>query len=274
MNTATIPTLAPYPIAPDAYIIPQVTEAPFGYVYINSLVITGREPIIVDTGTSLNRDRWLEQVWSVVDPKDVRWIFLSHDDSDHTGNLMQVLEASPKARLVTTAFSIERLAADYRIPLDRCLWINDGDSFTAGDRTLMAVRPPIFDGPTTRGLLDPKSGLYWAVDSFAAPVPSLELDAADVPDEVYQDGLLLLNRMVSPWHQWLDEAKYARRVDEIQSLPIRLIASAHGPTVRGKLIPAVFDLIRDLPRREAALEPPQSVLEALLNDLPRTTAAA
>ena len=45
---------------------------PFGYVYINSLVITGREPIIVDTGTSLNRDRWLEQVWSVVDPKDVR----------------------------------------------------------------------------------------------------------------------------------------------------------------------------------------------------------
>ena len=55
---------------------------------------------------------------------------------------------------MTTAFSIERLAADYRIPLDRCLWINDGDNFTAGDRTLMAVRPPIFDGPTTRGLLD------------------------------------------------------------------------------------------------------------------------
>ena len=92
MHAATIPTLAPYPIAKDAYIIPQVTESPFGYVYINSLVITGREPIIVDTGTSLNRDRWLEQVWSVVDPKDVRWIFLSHDDSDHTGNLLQVLE--------------------------------------------------------------------------------------------------------------------------------------------------------------------------------------
>jgi flavorubredoxin len=26
-------------------------------------------------------------VFSLVDPKDVQWIFLSHDDVDHSGNL-------------------------------------------------------------------------------------------------------------------------------------------------------------------------------------------
>jgi hypothetical protein len=30
------------------------------------------------------------------------------------------------------------------------------------------VLPPIFDGPTTRGLFDERTGVLWGVDSFAA----------------------------------------------------------------------------------------------------------
>ena len=51
------------------------------------MLIRGREPIIVDTGAPIHRLRWLEQVFSLVDPEDVRWIFLSHDDGDHIGGL-------------------------------------------------------------------------------------------------------------------------------------------------------------------------------------------
>ena len=57
------------------------------FVYINSMVILGKEPVIVDTGTPANRKQWLDDVFSLVEPEDVRWIFLSHDDVDHTGNL-------------------------------------------------------------------------------------------------------------------------------------------------------------------------------------------
>ena len=49
------------------------------------MVIRGREPVIVDTGAPVHRAQWLEKVFSVVEPEDVRWIFLSHDDGDHTG---------------------------------------------------------------------------------------------------------------------------------------------------------------------------------------------
>jgi len=51
------------------------------------MVITGREPVIVDTGTSSNGTQWLDDVFGIVDPADVRWIVLSHDDADHAGNL-------------------------------------------------------------------------------------------------------------------------------------------------------------------------------------------
>ena len=66
-------------------------------IYINSMVILGAEPVIVDTGTPANRTQWLEDVFSLVEPEDVRWIFLSHDDVDHTGNLDEALAACPNA---------------------------------------------------------------------------------------------------------------------------------------------------------------------------------
>ncbi|MBI5967166.1 MAG: MBL fold metallo-hydrolase, partial [Deltaproteobacteria bacterium] len=99
---------APQLVAPDTYVIRQLTgegtPAPMN-VYVNSLVINGREPVIVDTGTVSNREGWMRDVFSIVDPKDVRWIYLSHDDPDHTGNLRQALAACPNATLVTNWFT-------------------------------------------------------------------------------------------------------------------------------------------------------------------------
>jgi glyoxylase-like metal-dependent hydrolase (beta-lactamase superfamily II) len=32
---------------------------------------------------------------SVIDLRDLKWIWLTHDGADHTGNLQKVLEAAP-----------------------------------------------------------------------------------------------------------------------------------------------------------------------------------
>src|SRR5205085_12641047 len=79
----------PVKVAADTFVIQQVQEAlgqPL-FVYINSMVILGQEPVIVDTGTPANRQQWMRDVFALVEPEDVRWVFLSHDDVDHTGNL-------------------------------------------------------------------------------------------------------------------------------------------------------------------------------------------
>jgi hypothetical protein len=69
----------PYRIAADTWIVPQLEQiGPDTLASINSMVIAGAEPVIVDTGCAINRDRWLNQVFSIVDPADVRWVYLSH----------------------------------------------------------------------------------------------------------------------------------------------------------------------------------------------------
>lgn len=61
------------------------------------LVIRAAQPVLVDTGPPIFREDYLASVFSLIDPDEVRWIFLSHDDRDHSGNLMTLLEA-PVAR--------------------------------------------------------------------------------------------------------------------------------------------------------------------------------
>ena len=172
MTTTTDLSMTPYQVAEETFVVPWILEAPpVGLFPMNSLVIRGAEPVIVDTGSPANREQWLNNVWNLVDPMDVRWIFLSHDDRDHAGNLLPVLAACPNATLLTNWFSIGRMAEEWMTPLDRCRFLNDGERLDIGDRTLSAIRPPLFDNPTTRGVFDSHTGLYWSVDTFATPIP-------------------------------------------------------------------------------------------------------
>jgi len=210
MTTITPTRALPYQVAPDTFVVPWFMQAPpVGYFCMNSLVIRGAEPVIVDTGSPANRDEWLENVWSLVEPEDVRWIFLSHDDRDHSGNLLPVLEACPNAT-----------------------------------RTLTAVRPPVFDNPTTRGLFDDRTGVFWAVDTCALPVAGPMADVTDISDGDFDAGQLLGVQLVAPWHQWLDEQKFCAHVDRVQSMPIEVIASCHAPAISGARIGRSFDLLR------------------------------
>ncbi|CAA9268833.1 MAG: hypothetical protein AVDCRST_MAG10-3201 [uncultured Acidimicrobiales bacterium] len=265
-------------VAPDTYVIRQLFGEGLGpaAVYVNSMLIAGPEAVIVDTGPAVARDDWMADVFSIVDPGDVRYVFLSHDDTDHVGNLREVLDLCPRATLVTNMFTVERMAADYLLPLDRVLVVNDGDRFSVADRDLLAVVPPTFDSPTTRGLLDTRTGVYWGVDSFGTPVPTEVTDVAELPPDFYQAGFLQMNRMLSPWHRWLDSSRYGSHLDRVRSLGAAVVANAHGPALRGDQIGTALDMLAQLPDMPAAPLPGQAQLEALIAQFtaPAQTAAA
>jgi flavorubredoxin len=267
--TPVAPTLrvAPTRIAKDTYVVHQVQEAlgqPL-FIYLNSMVILGQEPVIVDIGTPANRTQWLADVFSLVEPKDVRWIFISHEDVDHTGNLDEALSACVNAQLVCNWAMVERHTNCFNFPLDRCRWVGDGEAFDVGDRTLHALRPPVFDSPTTRGLFDPTTRVYWAVDTFATPLPDPHAAIADLDPEFWADGLALFALgAVGPWLSMVDPTKYATFVDRTQSLDIATIASAHSPVIEGSFIDQAFDRVRGLPSLDPMVLPDQSVLDQII----------
>lgn len=256
----------PLRIANDTYLIRSMFgegEGPVA-VYVNSLVIAGREPIVVDTGTLTNREQWMADVFSIVDPADIRYVFLSHDDHDHVGNLVPLLEAAPQATLVTSWFSQERLAGDLHVPAERTRWLNDGDTFDAGGRTLALVRPPLYDAPTTRGLYDAATGVYWAVDTYGTPVatPTDDVDALD--RDFWDEQFIAFNRLNSPWHAIVDPALFAQQVARIERLAPNVIASAHGPVITATNVLEAHRKMRRVAGGEPTPVPTQADLDALL----------
>lgn len=258
---------APTRVADDTWVIHSVQEAlgqPL-FVYLNSMVIRGREPMIVDTGTIANREQWLEDVFSLVEPEDVRWIFLSHDDVDHTGNLEQAMEACPNAQLVCNWAMIERHTNCFNFPIDRCRWVMDGEKLDIGDRTLVAMRPPVYDSPTTRGLFDPKTGVYWSSDAFATPLPDPEAGIADLDPEFWQSGITLFAYgALSPWLSMVDPDKYGAVVSRVQNLAIKTIAGCHTPAIENEFIETAFSHLRQLPLVDPPPLPDQSVLDQIV----------
>ena len=91
--------IEPTQIAPDTFVIHDhhgEGHAPVS-VALNTMVIRAAEPVVVDTGIVENRDQYLADVFSIVEPEDIRWVFISHDDVDHTGNLNALMELAPNA---------------------------------------------------------------------------------------------------------------------------------------------------------------------------------
>ena len=209
--------LAPTQVANETFLIHDHAgegHAPV-LVPLNAMVIRGAEPVVVDTGMMENQDWFLEDVFSIVEPEDIRWVFISHDDVDHTGNLNALMAAAPNATVIVNWFMQERMGASLGVSPMRQRWVMDGERIDVGDRTLVTVRPPVYDSPTTRGLFDPTTGVYWASDGFATPMLTPVRDVAALDPMFWDEGMLMFNQYVSPWITMAEEHKFQATVDRV-----------------------------------------------------------
>lgn len=264
--------LPPLEIAPETFLL-RCAQPAFGAplsVNLNSLVIRSAEPVIVDTNTRANRKAWLQDVLSLLDPGDVRWVFLSHDDDDHTGNLVEILELCPNATLVTNWAANERMSASIAVPPERMRWIDDGGALDVGDRVLRAVRPPVYDSPTTRGLFDPRTGVYWASDCFATPMPAQPVERVDeLPPEMWEEGMAMFHHhALAPWLAMVDAGRFEAQVARLQALDPKVVVSAHTPVITGPILDIAFKQLAALPGVTPPPHPNQAALEAILAGAP------
>lgn len=259
----------PVRIAPETFAIQHLHgggHAGLG-LYVNSLVIRGREPAIIDTGTPVASGRWLEDVWELVDPADVRWIVVTQDDAGHVGSLGALLARCPRATLVASWHVMERLSSRDDLPKARVRWLLEGEALDLGDRTLQSVRPPVYHGPATRGFFDSHTGVYWSSDAFGMPVTEHVEDARALPAETRREQLEAFGLKLAPWARDVGPRYWAASVARVRALDPQVIAGVHGPAFRGGAVEHALDVyaaLREAPGpRTAELEAINQVVEAL-----------
>jgi Metallo-beta-lactamase superfamily len=253
-------------ISPDVTVMSDYAEVPgIGYLPVNAFVLHAEQPVVVDTGLSNPGKDFVQDLAAVMDPADVRWIWITHPDRDHTGGLWSLLEAAPNARLVTTFLGVGIMSTEWAVPLDRVFLLNPGQTLDVGDRRLDAFRPPLFDNPATTGFIDSNSGAMFTSDCFGAPLPSAELaTGADVQSAgSVRDAQLLWAAIDSPWVHSVDATKYRATIDPIRALDPSAVLSTHLPPALG-LNDSLFAMADEAPDCPAFIGPDQQALEQLL----------
>lgn len=247
---------APYQAGPDVHVLPANLPIPgMGVLPINAYVLRAAEPVLVDTGLAADGDQFVDAVASIVDLDSLRWIWLTHDDADHTGNLPRLMEAAPNARLVTHGFAALRMSSWWPVPLDRVHAIRVGDRLSVGDRTLRAIAPPLFDNPMSTGLLDEATGTLFSVDSFGALLPEATQDAAEVPAEALAGGMAGWATADSPWAHIVDRSKFGDVLAGVRRLQPTQILSSHLPAANGTSLDRFLEILESVPDAQPAVAP-------------------
>jgi flavorubredoxin len=249
---------------PDIDVLPAHFLIPgTGYLPVNAFVIKAREPVLVDTGMGIESEEFMKALESVIDPQDLRWVWLTHDDADHTGNLQKVLEAAPRARLAANSLAVLRMSTAWPVPMHRIYWLNSGDSITVGDRTLTAVRPPLFDNPTTIGMYDNKSEAFFSADCFGAIIRVPAQNADDVPAGDLAQGMISWASGDNPWVHMVAPNAFSQALDRIRQMAPKMILSAHLPAAREKT-EQLLELLARVPTSAPFVAPNQTALEQIL----------
>lgn len=254
----------PFEATPDIAVIPFFQPVPrIGVLPVNMFVISAQEPVLVDTGLGLDTEAFMKGLRSIIDPRDLKWIWITHDDPDHIGSLREVLDAAPDARVVINFIGAARISATWHFPMDRVYFLNPGESLDVGDRRLTAVRPPSFDAPGVNGIFDEKAKVYFSVDACGAIIPSPAKDAADIATDDLEVGFNIWHSLDAPWLHMVDHTKLGHVLDRIRELDPQLILSSHLPPARGHN-EELLRLLAAVPDTEPFVGPNQADLEEMM----------
>ena len=253
----------PYKVAPDIDVIPSWFPIPgFGILPIHAYLLRSSEPVLVDAGLASLSDAFMEKLSSIIDPKEIKWLWLTHNDQDHTGSLQPLLEKAPGMRVITTFLGLEKMRLFQPLPVDRVHLLNPGQSLDVGDRTLLSIKPPAFDAPETTGFYDSKTAAFFSSDCFGTLMSDPAENAAEIGSENIRDGLIAWATVDFPWLHQVEKNRFLNTLNQIRGLSPQIILSNHLPPAHN-MTDELLQYLFEVPATKPFTGPDQQAFKAL-----------
>ncbi len=198
-----------------------VTQPPMLPLTFNQYLLATEEPLLVHTGSNADASRLCAQLRVALGDKELRYVFVSHFESDECGGIVKVLDAFPSAFAVCSEVTARQLAG-FGLT-ERSLVKSPGETLDLGDGGLSFVAYPsemhLWEGllafEETRSILF-SSDLIMRLGSLDHPVVKSDwvteveaISTEKIPDPV---ALEKMRRVLSP-------------------LAVRFVATGHGPAL-------------------------------------------
>ncbi len=214
---------------------------PRGVSY-NSYLLKDEKTVLFDTVDLAVSEQFFENLGFALGGKKLDYVVIHHMEPDHSASFSRLIERYPEAQVVTNAKTAKMLENYFGFPSERALLVKEGDTLSAGKRTISFVFAPMVHWPEVMMSYIPEKKLLFSADAFGtfgALGGSVFADEVDFDREFLDDARRYYFNIVG---------KYGVQVQSVlkkaASLEIRTICPLHGPVWRKDLgyILAKYDL--------------------------------
>ncbi len=210
-----------------------------GYEDVRVYVILNEgRPIIIDCGSHIHRDNVMRELEEVLDGATPEWVFLTHSELPHSGNLQRIAEKWPDIQVKVSNVLLSYIEIAPVIPLNQISAAKPGSTLTVGHRTLIFVDALLKDQPGSQWIYDPKTGVLFTGDGFGYYHPAEQTDKFS--DEI-EGGIQ--TEQFTPYHhnafrflRWVQPQKFNTDLDKLfHDYDVKAIAPIHGSAIRSDI---------------------------------------
>jgi len=204
----------------DRTLFDAFVPTPQGTSY-NSYLVKGKDKtVLIDTSEPKFKKEYLAQLKDV---KTIDYIITNHAEQDHSGCLPFVLDKYPKAKIITNAKAKTFLLDLLHLDDDQFIVIQDGETFSIGDKTFEFIFAPWVHWPETMFTYLQEDKILFTCDLFGAHLATSSLFSDD-KHSTYLAAKRYYSEIMMPFRKNIQ--KYIKKID---SMAVDYIAPSHGP---------------------------------------------
>ncbi len=201
---------------------------PHGISY-NSYLINDAKVAVIDAVKDDSTHQYMAGIESVIgSEKPVDFLVVNHMEPDHSGLIMRLLERWPGLTVVGNRKTLGMLGEFYGLTTN-LREVADGEELKLGQHTLQFHLTPMVHWPETMMSYEPHEQILFAGDAFGS---FGALDGGIFDDEIEpqayrEETVRYFSNIIGKYSKMVQNA-----LGKLSSLPLKVIASTHGPIWR------------------------------------------
>lgn len=213
---------------PNMRVFDIVMTTDYGTSY-NSYVVKGSSKnVLIESCHKTFFHHYLNNIREVIEPSDIDYIVLNHNEPDHSGCLAQLLEYAPTATIVTSragSIYLKNITNEANLNVQV---VKDGDTLDIGGKSLRFINAPFLHWPDSMFTWIEEEKTLFSCDFFGAHYcEPYTFDYNMVYPEKYETAFKgYYDAIFGPFKPYVLSG-----LKKIKDLPIETVCSSHGPII-------------------------------------------
>lgn len=230
----------------DRRLFDALIPLPDGTSYNAYFIKASEKNVLLDSADPATSEVLLAQLEGI---DRIDYVVSHHAEQDHSGTIPAVLEKYPAAKLISSTKAKGMLIDLLRIPEDRFVTVEDGETLSLGDKTLKFIYTPWVHWPETMATYLQEEKILFSCDFFGSHIASSDLFVTD-EGRVYEAAKRYFAEIMMPFRNIIK-----KNLEKISALEIDMIAPSHGSIHKRPafILDAYRDWILGTPKNIVAL---------------------